>query len=135
MTYTGGCQCRAIRYEISAEPLMAVQCQCRACQYDTGTGHISGMAFPKPAVKMTGKASEFSRPADSGGRATKGFCGNCGSPVYGGTSRFPEMIMIQAGSLDDPSAFKPQMLVYAECGQPWDQIDSKLPRFPKMPPM
>ncbi len=30
--YTGGCACGAIRYEISAEPVVMNDCQCRDCQ-------------------------------------------------------------------------------------------------------
>jgi hypothetical protein len=30
-TYRGGCLCGAIRYEITAEPMMAGHCQCLDC--------------------------------------------------------------------------------------------------------
>jgi hypothetical protein len=43
-------------------------------------------------------------------------------------------MVITAGSLDDPSIFKPGMDIYTSSAQPWDQMNSALPKFPKMPP-
>ena len=47
----------------------------------------------------------------------------------------PDMTTITAGSLDDPSVFKPQFVVYTSRGHAWDRVDPALPSFPKMPPM
>jgi hypothetical protein len=40
-SYSGGCACGAIRYEISGEPMVMSDCQCRDCQRKSGTGHGS----------------------------------------------------------------------------------------------
>jgi hypothetical protein len=42
---------------------------------------------------------------------------------------------VMAGSLDDPSKFAPQMIVFTTRGHSWDILDPGLPKFPKMPPM
>ncbi len=44
-SYTGGCACGAIRYDISGEPMAMVDCQCRDCQRRSGTRHSSYLAF------------------------------------------------------------------------------------------
>jgi hypothetical protein len=36
--YTGGCACGAVRYEITAEPIMMLKCHCRDCQRIIGSG-------------------------------------------------------------------------------------------------
>jgi hypothetical protein len=134
-TYRGGCLCGAIRYEIAAEPMFAGQCQCLDCQHETGGGHTSFMAFPADAVKLTGTPRFYESKADSGNLVGRGFCANCGSPVIGRSSGLPHMRTISAGSLDDPSVFKPGFLVYTSRAQAWDRVDPALPSFPKMPPM
>lgn len=134
-TYTGGCLCGAVRYEIAAEPIMAGHCQCRDCQRHTGTGHASMIAFPKAAIRMTGEPKFHACKADSGNTVRRGFCAECGSSIMGGTSGMPDMMMIAVGTLDDPGVFKPQMAVYASRGSAWDHLDPGLPRFPLMPPM
>jgi hypothetical protein len=133
--YTGGCLCGNVRYEISAEPLVAIQCQCRDCQKRSGGGHASFLAFPKAAVALKGTVKTHATKADSGNLSHLGFCPDCGSPVISGSSGFPDMAAILVGSLDDPSAFKPQMVVYAARGHDWDRVDPALPKFPAMPPM
>lgn len=47
----------------------------------------------------------------------------------------PGLLMIQAGSLDDPSQYTPQMDIYTKSAQPWDPMDPALPKFPGMPPI
>jgi hypothetical protein len=133
--YRGGCRCGAIRYEIAAEPLFGGQCQCRDCQHETGGGHSSFMAFPADAVKLTGTPRFYEVTADSGNRVGRGFCPTCGSSVASLSSGMPEMTAVPAGSLDDPSVFKPGFVVYTSRGHAWDLVDPALPSFPQMPPI
>ena len=114
---------------------MAGHCQCRDCQRATGGGHASMMAFPKAAVKVTGKPKFHDVKADSGNTVSRGFCPSCGSLVMARNSGMPDMVMIAAGSLDDPSVFKPQMVVFTRSAQPWDRMDPDLARFDRLPEM
>lgn len=132
-TYRGGCRCRSIRYEIEAEPIIAGQCQCRDCQHESGGGHTSFMAFPTDAMKLTGSARFYEVRADSGNAIRRGFCPTCGSPVLSVTSGLADLTAISAGSLDDPSVFRPQFVCYTSRGHAWDRIDPAVPSFPKMP--
>jgi hypothetical protein len=135
IVFRGGCMCRAVRYEIAAEPMFGGQCQCRDCQHESGGGHTSFMAFPTDAVKLEGTPRFYEAKADSGNTIRRGFCPNCGSPVMGSTSGLPGVTGISAGSLDDPSAFKPEFVCYTSRGHAWDHVDPALPSFPKMPSM
>jgi hypothetical protein len=47
----------------------------------------------------------------------------------------PDLMGIMAGSLDDPSGFRPGMDIYTASAQPWDIMNQELPKFPKLPPM
>jgi hypothetical protein len=132
--YTGGCACGAIRYEISGEPAMAGHCQCRDCQRATGSGHESLLIFPEASAKITGTPKMFGFKADSGNSVGRGICEKCGSPVISRSSGFAGMVMVTASSLDDPSRFSPQFVLYTSSGQPWDHMDPKLQKFAKMPP-
>jgi len=42
---------------------------------------------------------------------------------------------ILAGSLDDPSWFQPQMDIFVSDAQPWDEMNSKIPKFEQYPPI
>jgi hypothetical protein len=133
--FQGGCLCGALRYECSAEPLVAGHCQCFDCRKSSGTGHSSHLAAPREAVAVNGPATTYDRPADSGNIVTRAFCPTCGAPVYSLNSATPQLIYLRASSLDDMETFKPQMVVYASRGASWDHIEPSLPSFPEMPPM
>ena len=130
--YTGGCCCGAVRYELTAEPLRGFQCQCRDCQRDTGSGHASVLVFPRAGLRITGPVAEISRTADAGADKLKGFCSACGSPLYNKPVTKPDMIGINVGCLDDPSGFKPEVVMFASGGHAWDHLDPALPRLPAM---
>lgn len=132
--YTGGCACGAIRYEISGDPLVCVDCQCRDCSRESGTGHASHLIFERKNVSLTGAATLWNSVADSGNIKTRAFCPACGSPVYGTLAALPEIFVVRAASLDEPSRYKPNYVTYKASSYQWDFIDSALPSFDKMPP-
>ena len=130
---SGGCACGAIRYECSAEPVIAGHCQCRQCQHDSGTGHGSHVGVPATALRVSGEPRFYESKADSGNTISRGFCTTCGAPVLSRNSGMTEMVFLRAGSLDDPCLFKPTMVVFTESGHDWDTLDPSLPRFERMP--
>ena len=135
-SYTGGCACGAVRYDISAEPVFQNHCQCRDCQKKSGTGHGSYLTFAgKKAVKLKGEAAKSDIVADSGNVKSHAFCPSCGSQVYLTFAAMPDLFTVPAASLDDPARFKPQAVTYAMRGQAWDHLDPALAKFDKMPPM
>lgn len=132
--FTGGCLCKAVRYECSAEPIAMANCHCRDCQQATGGAYASGMLIPESAVSITGEVKYYEVIGDSGNLVGRGFCPNCGSLLFS-KPPVPEMMGIMAGSLDDPSWFCPTMDMYTASAQPWDYMNPELHKFAKMPSM
>ncbi len=132
--FSGGCACGKIRYECSAEPLLSLNCHCRDCQKASGGAYVSVLAVPKDALKITGEPKYYDKKADSGHTISRGFCPECGSPLFTKLAARPDMMGIKAASLDDPSWFKPAMDIYTASAQPWDYMNPELPKVPQMPP-
>ena len=132
---TGGCQCGKVTYEAEGDPAMVIQCHCLNCQKSSGTGHVPFAGFLEHQVKMTGATKTYSYTADSGGTATTHFCPECGAPIFGTTTSIPGMMAIRLGSMDDSSAFVPQMQVYTKRLRTWDHELAGAPTFDAMPPM
>ncbi|MFQ4144746.1 GFA family protein [Chlorogloeopsis sp. ULAP02] len=130
--FTGGCLCGAVRYECSAEPIAMGNCHCRDCQRATGTAYASGLLVPQSAVTITGEVKYYEVIGDSGNIVGRGFCPNCGSRLFS-KPPIPEFMGIMAGSLDDPSWFRPTMDIYTASAQPWDYMNPDLPKIAKMP--
>lgn len=132
--FKGGCACGEVRYEIKADPLMQVHCQCRDCQRASGTGHGSFMAFPADTAKFKGKYATWKKKSDRGNTVSRTFCKDCGSPLYAANKAAPQFVFIHVASLDEPSRFTPQAVMFTSSACDWDLVDSELPKFEKMPP-
>ena len=137
LPFTGGCGCGAIRYECTAEPISMFNCHCRDCQRVTGAGHACVVLVPAASFKLTrGERRYHFMASASFGHHKRGFCAECGSRLTGGENRegTTEVVGINAGSLDDPSWFRPQMDIFTSDAQPWDQMDPSIPKYEKYPP-
>ena len=102
-------------------------------QRSTGSAFASVLIVPKAGFKLTkGELKHFEVTADSGGKASRGFCANCGAPILSLVSSMPDVAVVKAGSLDDPTKFAPGANVYMSSAQPWAPVGPG-PRFAKMP--
>lgn len=122
----GGCACGAIRYASETAPVFAAHCCCRQCQRITGAGHASQFGVPAAALTFRGTPKHYELRADSGNTVTSAFCAACGSPIYKRSSGHAGLYFLHAATLDDPSAFRPERVVWASRRQPWDHLDPGL---------
>jgi hypothetical protein len=91
------------------------------------------MFFPESAVTVTGATNSFRSLGDSGKSIERFFCPNCGSPVVTKLEALPGMVGIKAGTLDDPSLYKPAADIYVASASHWNHMDPQLPKFAKTP--
>ncbi|MGQ0699263.1 MAG: GFA family protein [Panacagrimonas sp.] len=134
MKVEGGCYCGAVRYEISATPVLNAQCHCRECQYISGGSPNVVVVIPDTGFRYTkGAPKQFSR-SDLESPVTREFCAQCGTPLV---SRSPAMAgtsIVKLGSLDQPAVFgNPQMAIFTIDQQPFHQIAAGTPSFERMP--
>ncbi len=111
-----------------------LNCHCRDCQRSSGGPFSSFVVVPNDAFKLVkGELRFHASPSEMGGMTRRGFCVECGSPVMGKPDKVPHIVAIRAGSMDDPSGYKPQMEVWASDAQAWDRLDAALAKFEKYP--
>ena len=128
---SGGCACGAIKYETDADPVVMVNCHCRDCQRSSGSAYAAIMVVPKSAVRVSGEP-RYHRVVGSGGKAVeRGFCPNCGSQVTAKLERMPDVLGLQAGSLDNPARFKPTIDLFTDSAQPWDHMQPGTQKMPQ----
>ena len=131
--YVGGCLCGALRYEAKGEPLFAGLCYCADCRKASGLGFMPFMGFPSSAVRFSGQSRIFSSKAASGGDAVRNFCPVCCSLVFGGKVGTDDSHTIYAGSLDDPSRFRPTIAIFTRNRPIWAVIPPNLRVFEALP--
>src|SRR6202048_5582755 len=101
--FSGGCACGAIRYESREKPVVMLHCHCRDCQQSSGGPFSSFVVVPVESFKLLQGSPRFhASPSEMGGKTRRGFCPDCGSPVYGQPDFIPHIVAIQNRSLDDP---------------------------------
>jgi hypothetical protein len=76
----------------------------------------------------------FTNAGETGGKVTRHFCGRCGGRLYTSGDLPGEFIMIQAGSLDDPSLVEPESVIYVKDAPVWDRFDPALPQYQALQP-
>lgn len=102
--FTGGCQCGAVRYRLTARLRNPHLCHCRMCQKAFGSYFAALAAVEREAVEWTRGAPSFYRSSQA---AERGFCTRCGTPLTFASVDQP-MLCVSLGSLDDPAAVPPR---------------------------
>lgn len=121
---SGGCQCTRVRYALIRDPITVYACHCSDCQTATGSSFALSMYVPADGVEVgpvqpTGW--EFNLP-DGRKRNFVG-CPDCATILWVVPSRFPELLCLQPGNLDDTSWFQPVAHIWVRSAQPWVRLD------------
>jgi hypothetical protein len=130
----GGCLCGAVRYSGDAEPVFVAVCHCRDRQKHTGSAFAFLIEIPKSAVEFQGVLKTFTSLADSGRPILRLFCPECGSSIAEEPTVQPGLIIINGGTLDDPSSIRPPVEIYHDRALAWVQLGD-MQRFAEMPPV
>jgi hypothetical protein len=130
----GSCLCGAVTYRVSGEPTRFYHCHCSRCRKATGTGHASNMFLQPAALQwLSGEQQVRTFKVPEAKRFTNNFCASCGSRL----PRQPQdsdIVIIPAGSLDDPAPIKPQARIFGLSRASWSCADDALPVHPGPPP-
>jgi hypothetical protein len=131
--YTGGCQCGAVRYELTAEPLTVVACHCTECQKQSTSAFGMSVVVPAEALRLTrGEVKQWTRTTGSGRKLVANFCGTCGGRIFHQPDGVP-IVTVRAGSLDDTSWLRPAGHLWTRSAQPWVTIDPDMLAYETQP--
>lgn len=129
VVFKGGCVCNAVRYATTGEPVNQRICHCRLCQKAIGAAFNARVLMRIEDVSITGPVATF----HTSETLERGFCTQCGSSVF--SRRAAAGVMgLTAGTLDDPSLFKPDMHFWVSSKQDWLNISDGLPQYSEAAP-
>lgn len=131
---TGGCNCGAVRFEISEPFVSSSYCHCTRCQRRTGTGSsVNGRAKPGTVSVVQGDDQLRSWKPETG--AEKFFCGSCGSALFSRSGPDGENFGVRLGALDADPGIRPQWRQYTAYAASWEPVpEDGLPRYPEARP-
>lgn len=131
--FSGRCLCGAVHYESTGAPQMVAQCHCLHCRKTSGTDHGTHLIVEQENFTLSGTLKFFDQSADSGSVVSRGFCPECGAPIYSTNSNRPGQVFVRASSLDDLEIAKPQLIVYASRAPSWRHLDPDITTYAEMP--
>ncbi|HWE09643.1 MAG TPA: GFA family protein [Solirubrobacteraceae bacterium] len=131
---TGGCNCGAVRFEVSERFVSAVYCHCTRCQRRTGAGaSANARTAPGSFRIVSGEDRIRSWQPETG--AAKFFCGDCGSALYSQTAGDPPGVGVRLGAIDGDPGIRPSARQFVAYAADWEDIpDDGLPRYPEQMP-
>ncbi len=134
MKITGGCYCKAVRYESEGEPMMRGLCHCRECQYISGGAANVALAMPSEGFRFTaGEPKAFARD-DLETPVVREFCPDCGTHMTSRPAGMDMLVIVKVGTLDDPAVFgKPDLAFYCCDQQAYHYLPEGLPQFEGLP--
>lgn len=102
----GGCLCGALRYAVSAAPIRVTFCHCRFCQRATGSPYFMEPIYEEEAFSFAaGAPTIYEHRSEGSGKLIRiHFCDRCGTKLMYTFERFPGVVGIFAGTLDEPDA-------------------------------
>jgi len=117
----GGCLCGAIRFEIDRESVLAAShCHCTDCQRSTGSAFATFCMVPEAGFRiLAGEPRYYGVKGTSGGDVERGFCADCGSPLFSRVAMAPGIYFVKAGALADASWVQPSASYWGSSAQPW----------------
>jgi hypothetical protein len=134
MNISGSCLCGAVKYRITAEPIVTRICWCRLCQYlGAGSGTVN-VCFPTSATIITGELRDYRSIADSGNVMHRRFCPACGTHVFSEAEARSHLIFVRAGTLDDPEIAQPAATIWTSQAPSWACISEDIPQVERQPP-
>ena len=109
MKCTGGCQCGAVRFELTGEPRAVSVCHCVDFRRSAGAPMMAWAEYEEAGLKVTqGSPKAF----NSSGTAMRSFCPDCGTGLfYRNSEVLPGLVEVQLATLDEPNSLAPTLQI------------------------
>jgi hypothetical protein len=125
----GGCSCGAVRYRLTAEPLITHCCHCLNCQRQTGSAFVINLLLEADRVEvLAGDPQPVDVPRDDGSTQRVYRCPDCQVAVFSEYGR-PQVRFVRGGTLDEPGAIEPDVHIYTRSKVGWVTLPDSVPAF------
>ena len=112
-TYSGGCQCGAVRFRVEGALGHASVCHCRMCQKAMGNFYAPLVSVREAKLAWTRGAPKRFRSSNV---ALRGFCGDCGTPL---SFEAPDGVALTIAAFDNPEEIAPSIAWGLEAKLPY----------------
>ena len=114
--HQGGCQCGAVRFEVSNTPKFISCCHCTSCRKATGAAFSTWVGFNASDFSWLGREPSY---YESSTGVKRSFCTACGTPLTYQGEKWAGEIHALIGIFDQPEQFSPESEYAKEEALPW----------------
>jgi hypothetical protein len=133
-TLTGGCNCGAVRFEITGSLFGAHYCHCTRCQRRTGTAASASAAVVSERFRTVNGEAALKAWVPPDGHE-KWFCDECGSAIFSRDPTDHAKTGVRLGAIDGDPGVRPEFRQFVAYSAAWEEIpDDGLPRYPERAP-
>jgi hypothetical protein len=129
----GGCDCRAVRYQLESAPLFVNCCHCRWCQRESGASFaLNAMIEASRVTLLSGAPEAVATPSASGKGQTIWRCAACRIALWSNYSGAGQRVnFVRVGTLDNPDLLPPGIHIFTGTKQPWVTLPPGIPAVPE----
>jgi hypothetical protein len=105
-------------------------CHCLDCQRQTGSAFVLNALIETARLTiLQGEVIRSPMPTESGRPHGIDRCKVCGTAVWSEYGGLAKLRFVRVGTLDDPTAVKPDVHIYTRSKQPWITLPAGVPAF------
>ena len=124
----GKCLCEKVQFQVSGSFGKVRYCHCSQCRRMTGTAFSANAKVKLEAWELTAGA-EHVREFEHKPGIFRGFCSNCGSPVYSRLVWDPDHIRVRLGTFEQVDEVEITGHVWVSSKANWYTIEDSLPCY------
>ncbi len=116
----GRCRCGRVRFMLREEPIAFYLCHCTDCQSESGSAYGQSMHVRREAIDaVEGSVREHTIEGPEGRSSVMTYCANCLTILWGGQPDVPQVLGLNAGSLEDTAGLQPYGNMWTRSARPW----------------
>lgn len=126
----GQCLCGAVQFTAQLPLLWVAHCHCTRCQRAHGAAFVTWVGFHNSHVKVYDPRNQlkwFHATTPDAQNSERGFCSQCGSPMFFKSTAHPNEIHIAHALFTTSLKTLPQSHVHYDTHVDWAHIAEQLP--------
>lgn len=123
----GSCACGAIEFVVILPVKWCTHCHCIACRRQHGAPIVTWFGVDRERFKLAGR--EHLKWYICSEDAKRGFCTNCGTPLFFMSTRWPDEVHVTRVSLNSKVDITPHHHIHFDQHVTWFPFQDSLPRL------
>ena len=124
--FTGGCNCGAVRYNLSNPPLFVHACHCTKCQKRTGSAFGITTIVLENDIEITVGKLEPERISE---KRTAFVCSSCKESIYVTATNHPATALLSSRTSDDLRVLEINAHIWTSDKHPWLELPNHVLKF------